>query len=108
MKGFVIALVTLLAAGAAFAADLENGKMLYEAQCATCHGPEGKGDGPGAAALETPPRDLTACGRMELFEDEDLEKTISEGRGEMPPWEMLGEEAIEDLVTYIRSFCGKS
>src|SRR6266568_7059570 len=36
------------------------GEKLYVANCLTCHGPSGKGDGPGGAALEKKPADLGA------------------------------------------------
>ena len=36
-----------------------DGKDLYKAYCAQCHGLEGKGDGPIAATLKKPPADLT-------------------------------------------------
>ncbi|HTS71933.1 MAG TPA: cytochrome c [Terriglobia bacterium] len=36
-----------------------SGKEMYLAYCATCHGREGKGDGPAAGALKTAPTDLT-------------------------------------------------
>ena len=36
-----------------------SGKEMYLAYCAACHGREGKGDGPVAAALKTRPTDLT-------------------------------------------------
>jgi len=36
-----------------------SGKEMYMAYCATCHGREGKGDGPVAGVLKTPPTDLT-------------------------------------------------
>jgi len=36
-----------------------SGKEMYQAYCASCHGPDGKGDGPAAAALKTAPTDLT-------------------------------------------------
>ncbi|MFQ5399699.1 MAG: c-type cytochrome [Anaerolineae bacterium] len=41
------------------AAAIEQGQTIYNETCLACHGAEGKGDGPDAAALETPPSDLT-------------------------------------------------
>ena len=40
-------------------AAASSGKEMYNAYCAVCHGTEGKGDGPAASALKTPPTDLT-------------------------------------------------
>lgn len=37
----------------------ERGRALYSANCATCHGPTGRGDGPAAPSLNPPPADLT-------------------------------------------------
>lgn len=39
--------------------DAANGLIIYEARCANCHGPQGKGDGPLAANLPMPPRAFT-------------------------------------------------
>ena len=36
------------------------GEAVYAAQCASCHGETGQGDGPEAAALDTPPPDLSS------------------------------------------------
>ena len=36
----------------------ESGAQLYKDHCAACHGAEGKGDGPVAGFLKTPPADL--------------------------------------------------
>jgi len=36
-----------------------SGAEMYTAYCAACHGVNGKGDGPAAAALKTPPTNLT-------------------------------------------------
>lgn len=43
--------------------EAERGAELYLRYCASCHGPEGRGDGPLAASLVTPPRDLTRLAR---------------------------------------------
>lgn len=36
-----------------------SGKQMYTNYCAVCHGADGKGNGPAAAAMKTPPTDLT-------------------------------------------------
>jgi mono/diheme cytochrome c family protein len=36
-----------------------SGQAVYSANCATCHGETGRGDGPAAVGLEPPPADLT-------------------------------------------------
>jgi mono/diheme cytochrome c family protein len=36
-----------------------DGKQMYTAHCAACHGADGLGDGPAAPALKTQPTDLT-------------------------------------------------
>lgn len=33
-----------------------SGKQMFVNYCASCHGADGKGDGPAAAALKTPPQ----------------------------------------------------
>lgn len=39
------------------------GEEMYASYCAACHGEKGKGDGPAAAAMTTPPRDLTTLSK---------------------------------------------
>jgi mono/diheme cytochrome c family protein len=36
-----------------------SGQAVYAANCATCHGETGRGDGPAAVGLEPPPADLS-------------------------------------------------
>lgn len=36
-----------------------SGQQMYSTYCATCHGTEGRGNGPAATALKVPPVDLT-------------------------------------------------
>jgi mono/diheme cytochrome c family protein len=40
-----------------------SGKEMYTQYCASCHGADGKGSGPAAAALKTPPADLTTLAK---------------------------------------------
>ena len=40
-----------------------SGKQMYGNYCASCHGVNGKGNGPAAAALKTQPADLTGLSR---------------------------------------------
>jgi len=40
-----------------------SGKQMYINYCASCHGVDGRGNGPAAAALKMPPTDLTVLSR---------------------------------------------
>jgi len=46
-----------------FNTSAASGKEMFTQYCASCHGKEAKGDGPAAAALSTPPPDLTALAK---------------------------------------------
>lgn len=57
-----------------------RGRELYEKTCATCHGPEGKGDGPGAGQLNPKPRNFCAKdGWKNGTRVEDIFRTLDEG-----------------------------
>lgn len=38
--------------------SVQRGELLFQMHCASCHGPEGRGDGPSAASMHPPPRDF--------------------------------------------------
>ena len=83
------------------------GQKLFAGNCLTCHGPAGKGDGPGAAALEKKPADLTARIKAGATDGELFWK-ISEGRSPMISWKgSLSETQRWELVNYIKSLAGK-
>jgi len=82
---------------------LKEGKNIYMANCAPCHGDKGKGDGPAAAALNPKPADHTSP-VLSRETDGALFWKISEGRTPMPTYKtMLSETQRWELVDYIRS-----
>jgi cytochrome c oxidase cbb3-type subunit 3 len=104
--------VMLSTALVAHAADAEQGKKLYGQFCSTCHGQSGKGDGPGAAALNPKPRDHTDKEYMSKMSDEEMIKVIKNGGASigksplMPPWgASLKDDQIQDVIAYIRTLC---
>jgi hypothetical protein len=91
-----------LLAGCALVAPTDIGKEEYQANCAACHGPGGKGDGPQADMLATKPADLTMLAKKNggefpasrVYEiiDGRLE-VAAHGSREMPVW---GKEFLFD------------
>ena len=78
-------------------------KKNIETNCVTCHGPNGKGDGPAAAALPPPkPADWTSA-KVAAESDGEIFWKISNGRGAMPPWKHLPEKDRWEIVNYIRT-----
>jgi mono/diheme cytochrome c family protein len=83
------------------------GQKLYVSNCQTCHGPSGRGDGPGGAALEKKPADLGARIKSGATDGELFWK-ITEGRSPMVSWRgSLSETQRWELVNYIKTFAGK-
>jgi mono/diheme cytochrome c family protein len=73
----------------------------YKAKCATCHGPDGKGDTAMGKTMKV--KDL---GSDEVQKQSDTEMTtiIEKGKKPMPGYEgKLTKEQIDGLVKYIRS-----
>ncbi|MBI2216548.1 MAG: cytochrome c [Candidatus Rokubacteria bacterium] len=77
------------------------GKKSVETNCAACHGPKGKGDGPAAAALNPKPGNWTSD-KVKKETDGELFWKITNGRGAMPPWKHLPEKERWQIVNYIR------
>lgn len=59
--------------------DLKLGAQLYQAQCASCHGSLGRGDGPLAASLNPPPIALTGHDRAKERSLFSLHQIITQG-----------------------------
>jgi putative copper export protein/mono/diheme cytochrome c family protein len=87
------------------AESIARGASLYPANCASCHGPAGQGDGPAAAALKVPPADLTAAHVLDHSEG-DIFWWLSAGIAEsgMPGFaDRLSDDRRWDLVNWVRT-----
>lgn len=99
-----------------------DGPSVYKASCAACHGADGRGRGPSAAALKQKPTDLTAIAKKNhgMFPTRTIEDVISHGgkwkahgSDEMPTWgpfflavdgnEKIAYAHIQNLLTYLES-----
>lgn len=100
-----------------------SGAVMYKQYCATCHGPEAKGDGPLASFLKVPPADLTKLAQRHSgrFPYEYVMKILEFGPGatahgssDMPTWGPLFEyfdkqnqravqQRIKNLCDYLAS-----
>jgi len=102
-------LAVAFAAGVGYAADQStttvkiqvnrtsptSGKQMFTSYCAPCHGVDGRGHGPAAVALRTPPTDLTGLARKNhgSFPETHIVAVLqfgsavpSHGSEEMPVW----------------------
>jgi mono/diheme cytochrome c family protein len=100
-----------------------SGKEMFNSYCAVCHGKDGKGNGPAASAMKTPPADLTVLaqksgGKYPASHVASVLRgqasTPSHGSQDMPVWGPLfssisqGHEGqvqqrINNLVTYVET-----
>lgn len=111
MRGFLVAAAGVLlcslwlpAAGLSQpAGDAAKGRGPYEQYCAVCHGARGLGNGPMAKAT-SPPAPRLASSDVRRLTDEELFRTIADGKGStMPAWRgILNDEQLRDVVAYIR------
>jgi cytochrome c oxidase cbb3-type subunit 2/cytochrome c oxidase cbb3-type subunit I/II len=81
--------------------EVSRGVALFAANCASCHGSSGTGDGKASASLLPKPANLTAA----RFSDERLSSVLWNGveGSSMPPWRQLPAEDLRALVAYIQS-----
>lgn len=112
----VAAFGAMLAPGASLAGDAAAGKPPFMANCMSCHGETGMGDGPVGAVLDPRPRNFQD-GDFKFDTDEDgtpgtdtdLTNVIRNGGAQyggsplMAPWPTLSDEEVDNIVIYIRS-----
>ncbi|MCC7117447.1 MAG: c-type cytochrome [Anaerolineales bacterium] len=80
------------------------GEKVFQTNCASCHGPQGHGDGPAGAALDPKPRNLSSFAPG--VADDYLFWRISTGVPDtaMPPWAgVLTDEQIWQAIAFVRT-----
>ncbi|MEE8581822.1 MAG: cytochrome c [Myxococcota bacterium] len=98
------------------AADSAAGKATFVANCSSCHGVTGKGDGPVGAALPISPRDFSKGDFKfdtdkdgKIGTDADLKAVVQQGGAAfggsalMAPWPSLSDGDIANIIAYIRT-----
>jgi mono/diheme cytochrome c family protein len=82
-----------------------RGAIVFQHNCALCHGAGGEGQGRAAPLHRPPPTDLTRSAVNDAYR-ELIIRIGGAGVGRspgMPPWqEELSDEQIRDLVAYLR------
>jgi len=103
-----------------------SGKEMFHAYCASCHGADGKGNGPAVAAFKTPPGDLTLLAKKNggKFPSMAIVSSIKDGNQaghgskDMPVWgpilssvsndtPAIVDQRVSNLVGYIQSIQAK-
>jgi len=91
--------------------NAERGLPLYQNLCASCHGPEGRGDGPAAELFDPLPADFTGPLKYSQAGDGSLDAStaaffIRQGvsGSAMPGHPWLSENEVADLVACLVSF----
>ena len=99
-----------------------DGPSVFKAYCAACHGTDGKGNGPAAAALKAKATDLTRIAESNtgMFPRATIEDVIlhggkwkAHGSKDMPTWgpiflavdgnDKIVTAHVQSLVTYLES-----
>ncbi|MGE0826371.1 MAG: cytochrome c [Candidatus Binatia bacterium] len=106
-KHLIVIAAIFVINGSAFYAYGQDAKKLYDQTCSTCHGPNGKGDGPTGKVLQPKPADLSTA--LKGKEDTYISKAIHEGGASvgksplMPSYKgLLTDEQIRGLVQYVK------
>jgi mono/diheme cytochrome c family protein len=101
MKSIFRASLVVLTVAFALSTCFADAGADYKAKCATCHGPDGKGDTAMGKTMKV--KDLGSA-EVQKQSDADLTTIIEKGKKPMPGYEgKLTKEQIDSVVKYVRS-----
>jgi len=83
-------------------ASAANGKSIYAANCAQCHGDSGDGRGKPERVGQSHPRNFQDADFRQFASGFSLFSAVSRGRGHMPAWDKtLSNQEIADVSEYV-------
>jgi mono/diheme cytochrome c family protein len=86
-----------------FAAEAKAGKAIYDKLCASCHGPDGKGNPAMVKAMGEKGLNITTK-EVAKMKDDELLKVIVGGRGKMPAsGKNLTKQEQQQVLDYTKS-----
>ena len=103
----IILLTAMFGLAAALTAKGAEAKENWDANCAKCHGADGKGDTKMGAKLGC--KDLTDAKVQGEIKDDAAFKALKEGKKSddgktlMKPFEALSDDELKALVAYVRT-----
>jgi mono/diheme cytochrome c family protein len=107
VKGTITPPVDVNAESKSTPEKINKGKTIFETNCISCHGTEGKGDGAAGKTLNPPPRNFTVLtGWKNGNKISQMFKTLSEGipGSSMAQFVNLSPEERFSVIHYVRTF----
>ncbi len=107
VKGTITPPVDVNAESKSTPEKITKGKTIFETNCVSCHGTEGKGDGVAGKTLNPPPRNFTVLtGWKNGNKISQMFKTLSEGipGSSMAQFVNLSPEERFSVIHYVRTF----
>ena len=95
-------------------AERAQGRFMFQTLCVTCHGEQGKGDGPGSAALDPKPRNFSDAAWQKSVTDAHIRNAITMGGAAVGKSPMMPAQpqlkgsprVLDAIVDHVRSLAG--